>query len=97
MKQTAPRVTPEHIDETVVAEYYINAGDALESTGKHPSLDLLTLCVLVMKNGFTIVGKSACVSAGNFDAALGRKIAREDAVDQIWALEGYLLASSLVK
>lgn len=59
------------------------------------SLELLTLCVLVLRNGFTVVGKSACASPENFDAAIGRKIARADAVNQMWPLMGYALKERL--
>ena len=59
------------------------------------ALMCLTWCVLVLKNGFTVTGESACVSPENFDAEVGRKIARQKAVDKIWQLEGYLLKSQL--
>lgn len=59
------------------------------------ALGLLTLCVLVLKNGFTVTGESACASPENFDAELGRKIARQHAVSKIWPLEGYPLRQSL--
>ena len=58
-------------------------------------LDLLTFCVLIMRNGFTVTGESACASPENFDAALGRKIARQNAVAKIWPLMGYALRSKL--
>ena len=48
------------------------------------ALDLLTFCVLVLKNGFTVTGESACASPENFDAEVGRKIARQNAVQKIW-------------
>lgn len=51
-----------------------------------------TLCVLHLKNGYTIVGKSACVDPANFNVAVGEKYAYEDAINQLWPLEGYLLA-----
>ena len=60
-------------------------------------LSLLTFCVLILKNGFTVVGKSACASPEIFDAELGRKIARQDAVQQIWPLMGYELRSKLAE
>lgn len=56
---------------------------------------LLTLCVLVLRNGFTVTGESACASPENFDPDIGRKIARENAVNKIWMLEGYLLKQKL--
>lgn len=60
-----------------------------------PALALLTFCVLVLRNGFTVTGESACASPENFDAEIGRKIARENAVNKIWMLEGYLLKQRL--
>ena len=59
------------------------------------SLDLLTFCVLVLKNGFTVTGESACASPENFDAELGRKIARQNAVQKLWPLMGYALKQRL--
>lgn len=58
-------------------------------------LDLLTFCVLVLKNGFTVTGESACAGPENFDAEIGRRIARENAVQKIWPLMGYELHSKL--
>lgn len=60
-----------------------------------PSLNLLTFCVLVLKNGFTVTGESACASPANFNAQIGQRIARENAVNKIWLLEGYLLKERL--
>ena len=60
-----------------------------------PSLNLLTFCVLVLRNGFTVTGESACASPENFDAEIGRRIARENAVQKIWPLMGYELRSKL--
>ena len=59
------------------------------------SLNLLTFCVLVLKNGFTVTGESACASPENFDAELGRKIARANAVAKIWPLLGFSLKQKL--
>ena len=91
----APRITPQHIEEVIFSEYYFTAADGYRSaygTGCWPgALGLLTFCVLELKNGFTVTGESACASQENFDAELGRKVARQHAVDKIWALEGYLL------
>ena len=61
------------------------------------SLNLLTFCVLVLKNGFTVTGESACASPENFDAELGRKIARANAVNKIWPLMGYALKEKLAE
>lgn len=77
---TAPRLTPEKIDAVIVSEQYHVFP---EST--------FTACLLKLQNGYTVIGESACASPENFDAALGRKIARENARNKIWQLEGYLL------
>jgi len=59
------------------------------------ALYLLTFCVLVLRNGFTVTGESACASPENFDAELGRKIARQNAVQKVWPLMGYALRNKL--
>ena len=103
---TAPRVTPQHIEEVIASEHYFTAGQGVSgevsSRDQQPdqfcyerSLDMLTFCVLVLKNGFTVTGESACASPENFDAEIGRKIARENAVNKVWMLEGYLLKQQL--
>jgi hypothetical protein len=56
---------------------------------------LLTFCVLVLRNGFTVTGESACASPENFDAEVGRKIARANAISKVWPLMGYELRSKL--
>jgi hypothetical protein len=64
-----------------------------ESTNN--SLRLLTFCVLVLRNGFTVTGESACASPENFDEEIGRKIARQNAVAKIWPLMGYALKEQM--
>ena len=59
------------------------------------SVALLSFCVLVLKNGFTVTGESACASPENFDAEIGRNIARQNAVAKVWPLMGYELRSKL--
>ena len=58
-------------------------------------LNLLTFCVLVLKNGFTVTGESACVSPANFDAEIGRKLARQNAVNKISPLLGFSLRNTI--
>lgn len=97
---TAPRITPADIEANIRSEHYINAGGAIHGYGSRAPigpLDLLTFCVLVLKNGFTVTGESACASPENFDAELGRKIARQNAVQKIWPLMGYELRTQLAK
>ncbi|WP_220711564.1 Gp49 family protein [Citrobacter freundii] len=101
--KTAPRVTPEHIESIIVSEHYFTAQNGViggqmekDAISIGPlALDLLTFCVLVLENGFTVTGESACASPENFDAEIGRKIARQNAFNKIWLLEGYLLKQKL--
>jgi len=94
---TAPRVTPADIEANIASEFYFTAEEGVlgaSSMGTRPagiasSLGLLTFCVLVLRNGFTVTGESSCAHPDNFDAALGRKIARKNAVDKMWPLMGY--------
>lgn len=71
--------------------------DTFQGAPQHEALDLLTFCVLVLKNGFTVTGESACASPENFDAELGRKIARRNAIDKLWPLMGYALKERLYR
>ena len=109
----APRITPDDIEANIVSEHYFTARDGRRGAianstyvgRENPqpgdadltALDLLTFCVLVLRNGFTVTGESACASPENFDAAIGRKIARQNAVGKIWPLMGYELRSQLSK
>ncbi len=79
----APRLNPAHIDAQVKGEDY------------HVFGGVMTVCVLTLKNGFMVVGESACASPENFNKELGEKIARDNARNKIWALEGYALRNRL--
>lgn len=93
---TAPRITPDDVKANIASEHYFTAAQALRLGGTEPHpLDLLTFCVLVLKNGFTVTGENACASPENFDAEIGRRIARDNAVAKIWPLMGYELRSHL--
>lgn len=81
---TAPRVTPADIENEVIAEqFHVFPGT------------MLTACCLTLRNGFTVTGESACASPENFDAEIGRKIARQNAVQKIWPLLGFRLRDKL--
>ena len=80
----APRLTPDMIDAAIVSEqYHVFPGTTM------------TVCALTLRNGYIVTGESAAASPENFDQAIGRKIARENARNKIWALEGYLLREKL--
>lgn len=101
--KTAARVTPADIEANIASEHYFTAGQGIagrcfrEVSALHSprELELLTFCVLVLNNGFTVTGESACASPENFDAEIGRKVARQNAVQKIWPLMGYELRSKL--
>jgi hypothetical protein len=80
----APRLNPQHIDGCIVAEDYY----------RFPGTTFM-VCLLTLKNGFNVSGSSAAASPENFDEEIGRSIARKNARENIWALEGYLLKQRL--
>lgn len=109
--KTAPRITPADIEANIDSEHYFTAEDGVNGAAENGGqqviihspdfidydehLSLLTFCVLVLRNGFTVTGESACASPENFDAEIGRKIARQNAVAKIWPLMGYELKTKL--
>lgn len=101
---TAARVTPADIEANIVSQHYFTAAEGVcGSEGRFENLDptamgalsLLTFCVLTLRNGFTVTGESAVASPENFDADIGKKVARANAVQKIWPLMGYELRSRL--
>jgi hypothetical protein len=78
----AARVTPESIQAKIAEIEFIHHG-------------LLTICVLILQNGFSVRGESACASPENYNEALGERLAYDDAFRKIWPLEGYLLKQRL--
>jgi Phage protein (N4 Gp49/phage Sf6 gene 66) family len=89
----SPEIADEVSDED--AEALLDAYGVNEPN--RDALSLLTFCVLVLKNGFTVTGESACASPENFDAEIGKKIAYENAKQKIWPLMGYALKQELHK
>lgn len=79
----APRVTLDSMEAKIDDTSYLLVDN------------VLTLCVLRMKSGFYVVGESACASPENFNADLGKKFAYENAIRQLWKLEGYALRDRL--
>ena len=100
---TAPRITPADIEANIQIAHFFTAAEGVSGAARGGRivgadarpLHLLTFCVLVLRNGFTVTGESACASPENFDAELGRKIARQKAVAKVWPLMGYELRSKL--
>ncbi|MEN9501552.1 MAG: hypothetical protein RI964_837 [Pseudomonadota bacterium] len=80
----APRITQNHVDSCITDEQY----------HQFPGTTV-TICLLTLRNGFTCIGDSACASPENFDPRIGADLARKDAANKIWKLEGYLLKERL--
>lgn len=106
----APRITIQDIEDAIAYEYYVRGSQATDRTtvvlgsvqamtgcSVTDALDRLTICILVLHNGYTVVGTSSCVAIENFDEAKGRQISREKAVDQLWQILGYQLRETLWK
>lgn len=100
----APRVTLADVQNAIISEHYFTAEHGVIGSNPDVYVDLLpkplrlmTFCVLVLWNGFTVTGQAAWVNAANFNSRIGEKIARDDAVKQIWPLMGYDLASRQIR
>lgn len=90
------RVSLDDIKASIAAEYYINPFDAVAQAPVHESLKVMTICIIVVKNGFTVIGKSAPADPANYNPELGRTLAKEDAVRQLWPLMGFALRERLM-
>jgi hypothetical protein len=85
VQKTPNRVTLDYMISRIKDEEYL-----------YPhAIPHLTICVLLIDNGFALLGKSAPADPENFDEELGRKFAKEDAMRQMWMLEAYLLREQL--
>jgi len=81
-----PRITLAQIESKIVKElYYV-----------FPSTEM-TVCCIVLENGFSVSGESACASPENFDRELGEDLAKDKAIQKIWALEAYLLKERMAE
>lgn len=77
-EKTGPKVTADHLESIITGQRFFHH-------------NTLTICVLELKNGFTVTGESACADPANYDEELVRQLARINAFNKLWALEGYLL------
>lgn len=100
--KTAPRITPEAIDDNIASVHYFTAyggakyGRVTRDEPKDSqALKLLTFCVIVLDNGYTVTGESACASPENFDVEVGQQAAYRNARNKIWPLMGYELKQRL--
>lgn len=100
---TAPRVTPTDVENQIAGTYFFTAAEGVCASERRDVVEtpvplrLLTFCVLILANGFTVTGESACASPENFDRDIGRKIARQNAVAKVWPLLGFRLRDQLAQ
>ena len=78
------KLTPADIEAVIKEEKYSRIADTT-----------VTLCCLILINGFAVIGESSCVDPAEFDPYIGRDLARQRALDKVWELEGYLLKQSI--
>ena len=83
LKTDAPSISQEMVDDFIREVETTTLGDKT------------TVVRAVLRNGFEIVESSACVSAENYDKALGREICLEKIKDKVWTLLGFLLQTAV--
>ena len=79
MEEKVFTVTKKEVEEAIVTESYWKIGNKT------------TVCLLILNTGFEVVGSSAPVDPKTFDFTMGKKIAKERAVDQVWAHLGSIV------
>ena len=79
-------ISEDHIQSVISATDYIVMSDGRT-----------TVCHLTLRNGFTVLGSSACVSVENFNRGTGQELALKDATEKVRVLEGYLLHQKFTK
>lgn len=84
----APRVTLEMLNKKLRHAEIVKH---VTHTGQ-----ILRWAVLTMENGFAVTGRpSAAVCPENDNVAIGEEIAIDNAMNEAWTMEGYLLAERL--
>lgn len=76
----APRVTKESIEANIVKSEFTKIGDTI------------THCRIILNNGFSVTGESACVNVENHKQDIGERIAYDTAFQKLWGYYGFLLA-----
>lgn len=78
----APRVTKNIIESNIVDREFTKFSDTV------------TVCEIVLNNGYSVRGESACVNAANYNQEIGERIAYDNAFNKLWPLYGFLLAET---
>lgn len=81
MSSLPTKLTQEYLEELIVQHEY----NFVPNTS-------ITICILFLQNGAKLIGKNyGAINSNNQDWELAKELAYEDAFDQLWELEGYLL------
>jgi hypothetical protein len=95
-------VSKESIETKIKSVVYLNAGKAAEdeygdalSEDVLKNLNLVTICIIILENGFKVEGMAACIDPANYNEQKGRECAYEKAFEKIWEVEGYLLRQAM--
>lgn len=76
----APRVEKKFMEQRIKTKEFIKIGETV------------TLCHIVLDNGYSVRGESACVNPENYNKEIGERISYDNAFRQLWPLFGFLLA-----
>ena len=79
-----PRIKPSDVVDQINKIQWVQEG-------------VLTICIIIMQNGFIVTGESACADPDNFDEMVGKEVAKRNAMNKIWPLLGYALREKLHK
>ena len=96
-------VTEEMVDDLVVAELYYEVDKPFYLIEHNPeafkavqsTIELISHCTLVLKNGYTVTGTSTCIDPRNHSLILGRKYAKEKAMRMVYDLIAFTLKDSV--
>ena len=80
------KLTEEYLESLIVKDEYHQVPNTT-----------VTICTLILSNGFAVNGESACIELDNFSAVMGKRLAYEDALNKLWQLEGYRMKCELAK
>lgn len=99
----SPGLTSADIEANIVSQHFFTASEGVYGAERKPikpsprsghvlgdyPLALVTFCVLVLRNGFTVAGESYCADPAKFDADIGKAEARDNAIQKVWAFMTY--------
>jgi hypothetical protein len=77
------KVTTEYMTSRIKESYFFHP---------NPVAPTLTICVIILDNGFISIGEAACVDPSNYDKTIGENLAYRNAFQKLWPLFGFLLA-----